>query len=103
MTSGRCRRFWRPRLAVIGLLIMTSVAALALAADYVAPRSPTAQQILLRLKTHRFQAPRPGKGACLGTDPLGRDILSRIVYGSRISLTVSLPAVAVSALLGMTL
>jgi peptide/nickel transport system permease protein len=103
MTSGRVRRFWRHRLAVIGLLIMISVAGLALAADYVAPRSPTAQQILLRLKPPGFQDPRSGKVAWLGTDHLGRDILSRIVYGSRISLTVSLPAVAVSALLGMTL
>ena len=97
------RRFWRHRLAVIGLLIMVTVAGLALLADRVAPRSPTAQQILLRLKPPGFKDPRSGRVAWLGTDHLGRDILSRIVYGSRVSLVVSLPAVAVSALLGMTL
>jgi len=99
----RLRRFWRHRLAVIGLLIMVTVAGLALLADRVAPRSPTAQQILLRLKPPGFKDPRSGRVAWLGTDHLGRDILSRIVYGSRVSLVVSLPAVAVSALLGMTL
>jgi peptide/nickel transport system permease protein len=103
MAAGRLRRWWRHRLAVAGLLIMVSVAGLALAADYVAPRSPTSQQILLRLKPPGFQDPRSGTVAWLGTDHLGRDILSRIVYGSRVSLVVSLPAVAVSALLGMTL
>jgi peptide/nickel transport system permease protein len=99
----RLRRFWRHRLAVLGLLIMVTVAGLALLADRVAPRSPTAQQILLRLKPPGFKDPRSGRVAWLGTDHLGRDILSRIVYGSRVSLVVSLPAVAVSALLGMTL
>lgn len=96
-------RLLRHRLAVIGFLIMVSVAGLALAADYVAPRSPTTQHILLRLKPPGFKDPRSGQTAWLGTDHLGRDILSRIVYGSRVSLIVSLPAVAVSALLGMTL
>jgi peptide/nickel transport system permease protein len=99
----RVRRFWRHRLAVIGLVIMVTVAGLALLADRVAPRSPTAQQILLRLKPPGFKDPRSGRVAWLGTDHLGRDILSRIVYGSRVSLIVSLPAVAVAALLGMTL
>jgi peptide/nickel transport system permease protein len=99
----RLRRFWRHRLAVAGLLIMAAVAGLALLADRIAPRSPTAQQILLRLKPPGFVDPRSGKVAWLGTDHLGRDILSRIVYGSRVSLIVSLPAVAVAALLGITL
>ena len=99
----RLRRFWRHRLAVIGLAIMVTVAGLALSADYIAPRSPTAQQILLRLKPPGFKDARSGRVAWLGTDHLGRDILSRIIHGSRVSLAVSLPAVAVSALVGMTL
>jgi peptide/nickel transport system permease protein len=88
---------------VIGLVIMMAVAGLALFAEHLAPRSPTAQQILLRLKPPGFKDPRSGKVAWLGTDHLGRDILSRIIYGSRVSLLVSLPAVAASALLGLTL
>lgn len=101
--SRRLRRFFLHRLAVIGLVIMATVTGLALFADRVAPRSPTAQQILLRLKSPGFVDPRSGKVAWLGTDHLGRDILSRIIYGSRVSLLVSLPAVVVSALVGMTL
>jgi hypothetical protein len=90
----RLHRFLRHRLAVIGLVIMMAVAGLALFAEHLAPRSPTAQQILLRLKPPGFKDPRSGKVAWLGTDHLGRDILSRIIYGSRVSLLVSLPAVA---------
>ena len=78
--------FLRHRLAVIGFLVMATVAGLALLADQVAPRSPTAQQILLRLKPPGFADPRSGKVAWLGTDHLGRDILSRIIYGTRVSL-----------------
>ena len=101
--SQRLRRFWRHRLAVIGLAIMATVAGLALAAERIAPRSPTAQQVLLRLRPPGFKDPRSGRVAWLGTDHLGRDILSRIIYGSRVSLVVSLPTVALSALIGMTL
>lgn len=82
---------------------MATVTGLALFADQIAPRSPTSQQILLRLKPPGFTNPRTGAVAWLGTDHLGRDILSRIIHGSRVSLAVSLPAVVVSALLGMTL
>lgn len=99
----RWGRFRRHRLAVMGLLVMATVTGLALFADQIAPRSPTSQQILLRLKPPGFTNPRTGAVAWLGTDHLGRDILSRIIHGSRVSLAVSLPAVVVSALLGMTL
>ena len=97
------RRFVRHRLAVIGLLIMAAVGALAALAPEIAPRSPVAQQILLRLKPPGFVEPRSGQVLWLGTDHLGRDVLSRIIYGSRISLAVSLPAVMASAILGLTL
>jgi peptide/nickel transport system permease protein len=88
---------------MIGLLIMSTVVSLAVFADRIAPRSPTAQQILLRLKPPGFVDPRSGKVAWLGTDHLGRDILSRIVYGSRVSLMISVPAVLVAATLGLGL
>jgi peptide/nickel transport system permease protein len=82
---------------------MLTVTGLAISAEHVAPRSPTSQHILLRLKPPGFQDQRSGRVAWLGTDHLGRDILSRIVHGSRVSLVVSLPAVAAAALLGTTL
>jgi len=97
------RRLVRHRLAVIGLVIMAAVGALAFLADRIAPRSPVAQQILLRLKPPGTVDPRTGATLWLGTDHLGRDILSRIIYGSRVSLAVSLPAVLASAMLGVAL
>jgi len=99
----RWRRLLRHRLAVTGLVIMVAVSLLALFADRIAPRSPVSQQILLRLKPPGFVDPRTKATMWLGTDHLGRDILSRIVYGARVSLAVSLPAVLASALLGVAL
>jgi peptide/nickel transport system permease protein len=97
------RRFVRHRLALGGVIILLVVVGLALSADTLAPRSPVAQQIRLRLKPPGFSDPRSGQTLWLGTDHLGRDILSRIIHGSRISLLVSLPAVTLSATLGLTL
>jgi peptide/nickel transport system permease protein len=97
------RRLARHRLALLGLVIILAVLALAVLAESLAPRSPVALQIALRLKPPGFVDPRSGRTMWLGTDHLGRDILSRIIYGSRISLMVSLPAVAMSAAIGLTL
>jgi ABC-type dipeptide/oligopeptide/nickel transport system permease subunit len=76
---------------------------MALAADALAPRSPRAQALMLRLKPPGFKDPRSGQVLWLGTDHLGRDVLSRIVHGSRTSLAVSFPAVAISATFGLAL
>jgi peptide/nickel transport system permease protein len=100
---GTWRRFTSHRLAFCGLLILFTVTLMALFAAVVAPRSPVTQQLRLRLKPPGFVDTRSGQILWLGTDHLGRDILSRIIYGSRISLVVSLPAVALSAAIGLTL
>jgi peptide/nickel transport system permease protein len=99
----RWRRLLHHRLAVVGLLVMTAVVGLALFAPQIAPRSPTSQQILLRLKPPGSVDPRSGTVAWLGTDHLGRDLLSRIIHGSRVSLLVSLPAVLMASLAGLVL
>jgi peptide/nickel transport system permease protein len=96
-------RFVHHRLALLGLIIILAVVVLAVLAERLAPRSPVALQIPLRLKPPGFVDARSGQTMWLGTDHLGRDILSRIIYGSRISLMVSLPAVAISATIGLTL
>ena len=105
--QGSPRSAWwrlaRHRLALLGLVIILAVVALALLAESLAPRSPVALQIALRLKPPGFVDPRSGQKIWLGIDHLGRDILSRIIYGSRVSLMVSLPAVAMSAAIGLTL
>jgi peptide/nickel transport system permease protein len=81
------------------LLVVIGAAA---AAPYVAPHDPARQRLL-----HRFIPPvwAPGGNPAylLGTDQVGRDILSRIIHGARISLVVGVAAVAVSLLVGVTL
>jgi dipeptide transport system permease protein len=83
--------------AVLALLVLT-----ALAAPLVAPHDPLDQDLLLS-----FQPPFWRDGAdphfLLGTDSLGRDILSRLIYGARIALTVAVVAASLAALLGTTL
>ena len=99
-------RAWRKLIgnpaAVVGAIILLLVVAVALAAPYVAPHDP-ARQSLIR----RFTPPLWVQGGLpaypLGTDQVGRDILSRIIYGARISLLVGVAAVAVSLVVGVTL
>lgn len=94
------RRQW---LAGVGIVIILAVIALALLSPQLSPRSPLRQDIMVRLKPPGFVDPRSGQTLWLGTDHLGRDVLSRIIYGSRISLIVSLSAVIASAVIGLTL
>ena len=68
----------------------------AIFADIIAPYDPVEQDIINRLKP-------PSSAHWFGTDELGRDIFSRILYGSRISLTVGLIAVGLSSIVGCAL
>jgi peptide/nickel transport system permease protein len=79
-------------LAATGLVVFFVL--LALLAPWLAPHDPAAIDLPSRLHP-------PGAGHWLGTDELGRDILSRIVYGSRISMLVGGSVVAGSLLLGL--
>jgi peptide/nickel transport system permease protein len=80
--------------AFIGLL-----AVVAAAAPVLAPHNPERGSLRARLKGPTLEAP-DGRAHVLGTDHLGRDILSRIVYGTRVSLTIGFAAVAVGGLVG---
>lgn len=73
------RRLLRDRTALVGLAILTIMFALALAAPLIAPYDPHAQEV-----ANRFAG--PGWAHPLGTDSLGRDELSRLLYGARLSL-----------------
>ena len=97
------RKFLRRWLALIGLVIITTVSVMALMADKVATKDPTRIDIMARLKPPGYVHPRSGQTMWLGTDHLGRDVFSRIIYGSRVSLAVSLPAVILSGGIGLTL
>ena len=92
------RRHWR---VLPFLLLFAGFVAMALLAPWLAPRDPNAQFLLGRLKP-------PGsvlRGVAypLGTDELGRDLVSRTIWGARASLLVASVAVALSMLLGTTL
>ena len=96
------RELVRNKAALGGLLVLLVVVASAVLAPVIAPYDPTAQEITRRLKPPGWAAPEAGLNL-LGTDHLGRDILSRIIFGTRISLIIGLSAVAVAGTLGTLL
>ena len=99
--SRAWRRFALNPAALIGTLILVVVVSAALAAPWVAPHDPAKQSLLRRFTPPVWQ---PGGNATylLGTDQVGRDVLSRIIHGARISLLVGVAAVIVSLLVGVT-
>lgn len=86
--------------AVFGIAVIALFVVFALVPDLIAPHDPQAQALVRRLKPPSFMD-RGLDGFFLGTDQLGRDTLSRIIYGARVTLVVSLFAVAVSAFIGI--
>jgi peptide/nickel transport system permease protein len=96
------RKLARNPAAMAGAFILLMVIGAAIFAPYVAPHDP-ARQSLIRRFTPPVWAQGGNAAYPLGTDQVGRDILSRIVYGARISLVVGIAAVVVSLLVGVTL
>ncbi|MCL4544136.1 MAG: ABC transporter permease [Chloroflexi bacterium] len=90
------RRFFRNPLAVIGLVILVLVVLIAILAPAIEPYSWSRQDIL-----HRFSP--PSAQHWFGTDELGRDELSRIMFGAHISLSIAVLAVTVSVIPGTIL
>ncbi|MFW2331402.1 MAG: ABC transporter permease [Nitrospinota bacterium] len=87
------KRFKKNRLAVGGFIIVSGLFLVAIFAPYIAPYDPYAINVDLLL------AP-PSTSNILGSDQLGRDLFSRMVYGARISLAVGFVAVGISTLIG---
>ena len=102
MRSAEGHRVWRDPRGKIGLVLLTLVAALAILAPALAPNDPNTQRDVVAT---RFLAPLAtdvhGVLHPLGTDRLGRDVWSRLLYGARVSLTVGLLGMTVSLLLGL--
>jgi peptide/nickel transport system permease protein len=93
----RVRRvFFGRKLAFIGLVIIGFTLAVALFAPLLAPYDPYKFDLSQRLQS-------PSRNHLLGTDTLGRDVLSRIIYGSRTSLMVGLLAISIAAIIGQPL
>jgi len=92
--SQGLRRFRRSTTALVGVAIVLVLMLVALFADVLAPRSPIASD-----QTHTFE--RPSWDYPLGTDQLGRDMLSRIIHGTRISLLVGVSSVLLALFVGV--
>ncbi len=88
------RRFRKNRLAVIGLVIVGALVFAAVAAPWLAPADPAKQSLIEKRA-------RPGGKFPLGADEFGRDILSRVIYGSRVALAVGLLSVSIALSLGL--
>jgi peptide/nickel transport system permease protein len=84
----------------IGFAILAAMLASALLARWIAPMDPNEQDILNGLAPP-FSHGEGGSFAILGTDRLGQDVASRIIYGSRVSLIVAFGAVGLSAVIGI--
>jgi peptide/nickel transport system permease protein len=95
-SSAVVRQFKRSRAAVAGLLLIVVFLLTAVLAPLVAPHDPTAFSLGQQLAAPSLRYP-------LGTDELGRDILSRLLWGARITLLITLGAVALALVVGTVL
>lgn len=95
-SAGVWRRFCRSGLAVAALLYIVLLAVVAVGAPLLSPGEPNKTDLGRRLQP-------PDSQFRLGTDELGRDVLSRLIFGTRVSLAVGLLATAISLLVGSVL
>lgn len=96
LTQLVVRRFLRHRLAVGSLIVFTVIVLASVFANVVAPYDPN------KIDPAFFDQP-PSSAHWLGTDQVGRDNLSRVIYGGRVSLSVGVVAVAIYMIIGITL
>jgi peptide/nickel transport system permease protein len=89
------RAFRRHKPAMIGLAIMVVLALAAILAPYISPYDPGAQDL-----DRRFEP--PSVEHIMGTDELGRDLLTRILYGGRVSLSIGVMAMGLAVIVGAT-
>jgi len=99
LARGLGKRLSRNRLAITGATIIGGFILIAILAPWLAPHDPLGQNLSDKMTPGFWQG---GTRYPLGTDELGRDVLSRIVYGTRISLLVGVIAIALMNLIGVT-
>ncbi len=97
-SSQVLKRFCRHRLGLLGVFILTVITLLSIFAPYLAPYDPTE---LHPIDALGGKPAAPSEKYLLGTDNLGRDILSRVLYGGRISLSVGFGAMLISLAIGI--
>src|SRR5262245_6855271 len=88
-----------PWITLAGVAFVALLAVVATAAPWLAPQDPIRQSLRGRLSPPGLEG-ADGRAHLFGTDHLGRDVLSRVIYGSRVSLVVGFSAVVVGGLLG---
>ncbi len=91
----------RHKAALFGALVLFAVLLMALASPWIAPHDPAAQVPWEARRAPLTQLEASGRYVLLGTDHLGRDLLSRIVYASRVTLIVAFTAVVISGFIGV--
>jgi peptide/nickel transport system permease protein len=99
--GGRVGRRTR-RLALAGGAFVAALVLVAAAAPWLAPHDPVRQSLRARLAAPTLEG-TDGRAHPLGTDHLGRDVLSRAIYGARVSLVIGFAAVLVGGIVGATL
>jgi peptide/nickel transport system permease protein len=95
-------RLGQARVGIAGLSMLSFILAAALLAPFFSPQDPLEQDLQARLKPP-FWDEKANPQYILGTDPVGRDMLSRLLYGSRISLSIGFLTMSFSALVGISL
>jgi ABC-type dipeptide/oligopeptide/nickel transport system permease subunit len=90
------RQFRRNRLALVGLALVAVLLGAAAFAPWLAPRDPAKQSLIEKRA-------RPGAKYLLGADEFGRDILSRVIYGTRVALLVGTVSVLIAFTIGLSL
>jgi peptide/nickel transport system permease protein len=99
-TVSQRRRAWRSfsrnRSALVGLVLIVLLVLIAIFAPWIAPHNPIEQSTINRLAPASPDYP-------LGRDDFGRDVLSRIIYGTRVALTVGVLSVLLGGLIGTTI
>jgi peptide/nickel transport system permease protein len=98
--GARARRTRRLAAAGAGFILLLGL--VAIAAPWLAPEDPERQSLGARLAAPTLEA-RDGRPRLLGTDHLGRDVLSRIIHGARVSLAVGFTAVVIGGFVGSAL
>jgi len=91
---------WRDKAGLVGLLVIILIIAMAICAPLVAPYDPAAQAVIARLKPPAW-LPQGNWANPLGTDNLGRDVLSRVIWGSRVTLLIGFSVVILAGAFGV--
>jgi peptide/nickel transport system permease protein len=92
-SSRKLRNFMDNGLNVVGLVIVLTIVSAAVFAPYLTPHDPNEQDLLNTLEP-------PSEEHLMGTDQLGRDVLTRLLYGARISLRIAVVVVAITLVIG---